>query len=159
MHGRVAPRIHGHDLDEAARDVAGIVLERPMHGVAPLVVELRDLLAGQVGPQPRQRVEGIAEEPVGAGGGGAPHVAAEDNPRSVGGRGRHGQHAEGGEKRLETRRSNPHRYLVDNDSPAPGRCQEWLCVPITGPIRLGQSKPAEAKGAGRQGGTDPDPGR
>jgi hypothetical protein len=58
-----------------------------MPDMTPLVVELRQLLAGQIGPQPGQGVEGSQAEAGGASGRGVADLAAEDDPGRVAGDG------------------------------------------------------------------------
>jgi hypothetical protein len=59
MHVGVTVRIHRHDFDEAARDIAGVIFKRVEQDMPPAgFIKLSGLLAGQIGAQPRQRVEG-----------------------------------------------------------------------------------------------------
>jgi hypothetical protein len=96
MHGGVAMRVHRHDLDEASGNVTRVVLERAVPHVTPLVVELRDLLAGEVGPQPRQRAEGGEAESRGAGRRRCANLATEHDARRTGCEAGQGQQPEDG---------------------------------------------------------------
>ena len=144
MHGKVAVRIHGHDLDEAARDVSRVVFEGAKQDVVPTrIVRSGCLLAGEVGPQPRQGVEGRESKAGGAGSGGVAHFATEDDAwRGIGkSQDRQGADEGGGGKEGDCHvgivvRSDGGNYRKETGF----QSVEWIMRPCRAGLELGHGR-------------------